>query len=422
MSGPDESGANGGRPEGAEGSRLSGAGPEGAGTAAPGGLPSEGARGALAALTARPWVLAGIAFVLGVALTAGAWGIVALAAGPAPTVTAPATAPGRTPTAGGEASASPRPSSTPTIAATPAPSSPAASAECPSPTPTVTSADALHSALEMAQPGDVIVLAPGTYEGNFVATASGTASSPITLCGPKDAVLQGGGVKDGYIVHLDGAEYWHLIGFTVTNGQKGVMADGTTGSVIENLTVSDTGDEAIHLRRFSTGNIVRGNTISNTGQRKPKFGEGIYIGTAESNWCDISDCQPDASDDNLIEGNLISGTTSEAVDIKEGTRGGTLRANSFDGATISAADSWVDVKGNDWLIEGNTGVNSPLDGFQTHEIGDGGYGSGNVFRGNTATVNGPGFGFSLTPVRDNVVECSNTVSAAAEGFANVECR
>lgn len=377
-------------------------------------------------LAARPWLLAGGAFALGVLLTLAVSGIAALAAGPAPTITAPTVAPGRTPTPGEDtASATPSPSSstsTNTAAPAPAPSNPAASAECPTPTHPVTSADALHSALASAQPGDVIVLAPGTYEGTFVATASGTASDPITLCGPADAVLQSGGIKDGYIVHLDGAQYWRLSGFSVTNGQKGVMADGTAGSIIENLTVSQIGDEAIHLRRFSTDNIVRNNTISATGLRKPKFGEGVYIGTAESNWCDISDCQPDASDGNLIEGNRISGTTSESIDIKEGTRGGTVRDNSFDGASISAADSWVDVKGNDWVIEGNTGVNTPMDGFQTHEIGDGGYGAGNVFRDNVATVNGPGFGFSLTPVRDNVVECSNTVSAAAEGFANVDCR
>ncbi|WP_312678493.1 right-handed parallel beta-helix repeat-containing protein [Microbacterium sp.] len=351
------------------------------------------------------------------AIAAAVSGLIALALGL--TACAPAS-PG-----GSEGTASIGPTSRPTpTASTPAaaPTAPAAVEGCPAPSRTVDDADTLTEALRAAQPGDVIALAPGTYSGTFVATASGTADAPITLCGPASAVLDGGGTSNGYVFHLDGAQYWHLIGFTVTNGQKGVMADGTTGSVIEGLTVHAIGDEGIHLRRASTDNIVRGNTVSDTGQRKPKFGEGIYIGTAESNWCDISDCQPDASDRNLIEGNTISGTTSEAVDIKEGTRGGTLRGNTFDGSTITAADSWVDVKGNDWIIEGNTGVNSPGDGFQTHEIGDAGYGDGNVFTGNTATVNGPGFGFSLTPVRDNVVECSNTVSAAGEGFANVDCR
>ena len=98
-----------------------------------------------------------------------------------------------------------------------------------------------------------------------------------------------------------------------------------------------------------------------------------------------------------------------------------MRGNTFDGSRIVGADSWVDVKGNDWVIEGNVGTNSPLDGFQTHEIGKGGWGTRNVFRDNTANVNGPGFGFSLTPVRDNVVACDNQVSSAGEGFSNVTC-
>ena len=310
------------------------------------------------------------------------------------------------------------PSTTPTPQDSAAPVAPAP--DCDDAGTPVTTADELAGALEGAKPGDVITMADGTFSGNFVATTSGTPEQPITLCGSADAVLDGGDPEDGYVFHLDGAQYWHLVGFTVTNGQKGVMADGTVGSTIESLTVHTIGDEAIHLRKFSTDNVVSGNTISNTGLRKPKFGEGIYIGTAESNWCDISDCQPDNSDRNTIIGNTISGTTSESVDIKEGTSNGVLRDNTFDGSAIIEADSWVDVKGNDWVIEGNVGTTSPLDGFQTHEILDG-WGTGNVFRDNTANVNGPGFGFSLTPVRDNVVACSNTASAAGEGMSNVTC-
>jgi hypothetical protein len=293
---------------------------------------------------------------------------------------------------------------------------------CPDATETVHDASGLQDALDAAAPDDVIALAPGTFLGTFVAGASGTAESPITLCGSAESVLDGGDIDGGYVLHLDGASYWRLIGFTVTNGQKGVMADGTVGSVIEGLTVHTIGDEAIHLRRMSTDNTVIGNQVSNTGLRRAKFGEGIYVGTAESNWCDISDCAPDTSDRNVIEGNTIWATTAEAIDIKEGTSNGIVRGNTFDGSRLveDDADSWVDVKGNDWLIEGNVGTNSPRDGFQTHEILDG-WGTRNVFRGNTANVNGPGFGFSLTPARDNVVTCDNQASVAGEGFANVTC-
>jgi hypothetical protein len=313
------------------------------------------------------------------------------------------------------------PTSSSSTETTGAPEKTDGSGSCGSVTIEVASAEDLQSALDGAQPGDVIGLASGRYTGEFVATADGNPDAPITLCGTADAVLDGGDIKGGYVLHLDGAVHWVLQGFTVENGQKGVMADGTTGSIIRNLTVAHIGDEAIHLRAGSSDNQVLNNTISDTGLRKPKFGEGIYIGTAESNWCDVSDCEPDNSDRNLIEGNTISGTTSESVDIKEGTTGGILRGNTFDGAGMTEADSWVDVKGNGWSIEGNTGTHSAADGFQTHEILDG-WGTDNVFRGNTANLDGSGIGFSLKPERDNVVTCDNTVSGQGAELTNVDCR
>ncbi|MHA7218374.1 right-handed parallel beta-helix repeat-containing protein [Arthrobacter sp. MDT1-48-3] len=312
----------------------------------------------------------------------------------------------------------PRPQ--PTVDAPPAPAPIETPAECPEPTVRVANSTDLGNALDAARPGDVIGLAAGVYTGNFTATATGTAEEPITLCGDTESILDGGTTDDGYVFHLEDSAYWVLQGFTVRNGQKGVMVDQSTNTLITGLTVTTTGDEAIHLRKFSTDNRVIGNTISDTGLRKPKFGEGVYVGTAESNWCDISNCEPDRSDRNEISGNTISGTTSENVDIKEGTSDGILRANSFDGSGIVEADSWVDVKGRGWIIAENTGADSPQDGFQTHEIVDG-WGTENVFRDNVAQVNGPGLGYSLKPVRDNVVECSNTAAGAGEGLSNEPC-
>ncbi|WP_219417323.1 right-handed parallel beta-helix repeat-containing protein [Pseudonocardia nigra] len=290
--------------------------------------------------------------------------------------------------------------------------------------PTVEVSDGyqLVEALAGAEPGTVIGMAPGTYSGNFVATAQGTAERPIALCGTRDAVLDGGEVDGDYALHLDGATHWQLIGFTVSGGQKGVMVDRGSGILIEGLLVEGTGDEAVHLRQHSSDNVVRGNTIRRTGLRKEKFGEGIYIGSAESNWCDQTNCEPDRSDRNVIEGNTISETTSESVDIKEGTTGGVLRNNRFSGAGMTGADSWVDVKGNNWTIVGNVGVDAPEDGFQVHEILDG-WGLHNTFADNTATVNADGYAINITKNRErNEVACSNTVSGAGKGLSTVDCR
>ncbi|RAY14911.1 hypothetical protein DPM19_12210 [Actinomadura craniellae] len=253
-------------------------------------------------------------------------------------------------------------------------------------------------------------MAPGVYVGQFMTQITGTKEDPIFLCGTAAAVIDGEGIKKGYAFHLNGASYWRLVGFTVRNSQKGVMADGTTHSVFQGLRIHEIGDEALHLRTFSSDNLVVGNTIWNTGRRREKFGEGVYLGSAVSNWRNHTNNKPDKSDRNIVRGNRIR-ATAEAVDIKEGTSGGQIIGNIFDGSALSGDvnDSWVDVKGNGYLIEGNVGRKTPEDGFQTHQILKG-WGINNTFRRNTAHLDGGrGVGIKLTS-KPNRVTCDNKIS------------
>ncbi len=311
-----------------------------------------------------------------------------------------------------------------------APVPPAALAAIPSAPPplrtiAVSTTEQLTTALTTAQPGDLIQLADGQYRGTFVANHPATTTAPITVRGSRNAIIDGGSITGGYAFHLDNADHWRLDGFTLQNSQKGLMTDQTTGAVITGLLVRNVGQEGVHLRNFSTDNVVVGVTVTGTGRKDRGFGEGIYIGTAESNWKRFSGGRPDASDRNQIIGNTISGVTAEAIDIKEATSGGVLRNNSFDGATITGAnyaDSWIDVKGNNWRIEDNTGVNSPQDGIQTHVVVDG-WGTGNIITGNRLDVRGPGYGVNIDkPDKTrNVVSCTNTVTAANSGAFNIPC-
>jgi len=292
---------------------------------------------------------------------------------------------------------------------------------CPAATVTVRTSEELLAALGAAGPGTAIALADGTYDGEFTAGGQGTAAAPIWLCGSANAILRGHGTTEGTVLHVQQAAHWRLIGFTVREGQKGVLADAVTDSILQDLTVTEIGDEAVHLRSGSSRNVLRGLTVSRTGLTKEQFGEGIYVGTARSNWCQVSGCEPDRSDRNVIVGNTISGTTAESVDIKEGTTGGVIKGNTFDGADLRGdADSWVNVKGNGWLIEDNAGTTASGSGFEVHQILDG-WGTGNVFAGNTADVRGAGYGFEFRPVADNRVTCANIVEHAARGFSNTAC-
>ena len=292
----------------------------------------------------------------------------------------------------------------------------------------VTDADTLTAALQAAQPGTVIRMAPGTYLGTFATSAVGTAEAPIALCGTRAAIIDGGDVESGYALHLDGAEHWVLAGFEVTNAQKGIMLDGSSHNLLTGLLVHEIGDEAVHFRRFSNDNLITFSEIRDTGKREPKFGEGVYIGTAVSNWEDItgSGDTPDTSDGNRVLENAFGpGVTAEHLDLKEGTTGGEVRGNTFDGVGLSGenfADSWMDVKGNGYVIAENVGTTALEDGFQTHVVEDG-WGNDNVFSANTATVDGPGYGFNIASASTgNVVHCDNVVTGAAAGFANVDCQ
>ncbi|MDF5754313.1 right-handed parallel beta-helix repeat-containing protein [Spongiactinospora sp. TRM90649] len=295
--------------------------------------------------------------------------------------------------------------------------------DCPEATVTVSDAAQLVEALESVEPGAVIELEPGVYTGRFVATTPGTAADPIFVCGPPEAIIDGGGVKKGYAFHLDQVSHWRLVGFTVRNSQKGVMADRTSKTIIQGLTVHDIGDEAIHLRNFSSDNVVQYCMIYATGLRREKFGEGVYLGTAESNWKTFSGGQMDRSDRNIVRGNVIR-ATAEAIDIKEGTSDGKIIGNVFDGSKLAGSkhnDSWVDVKGNGYLIEGNTGSHTNADGFQTHEIVDG-WGTGNVFRANIIDLGGSGGVGINDTVGGNSISCDNKVTGGPISKKDGDCR
>ncbi|MEU1226080.1 hypothetical protein [Streptomyces sp. NPDC005828] len=208
----------------------------------------------------------------------------------------------------------------------------------------VSTAAQLQSALAGARPGRTVRLAAGEYRGAFVTQRAGTASAPITLTGPPDAVL---------------------------------VNDGPSGTAPSCPTPGGGWDS----------------------------GYGLWLIAAEH------------------------------IDIKEGTSNGVIRGNTFDGRGISgqnSADSWVDVKGIDYLIENNTGTfSSPgtfANGYETHNPSTTpsfANGCGNVWRGNTSDLGGVGAhaikitSTSKCTTDPNVVHVGNTVTNAVSGLTNI---
>jgi hypothetical protein len=315
----------------------------------------------------------------------------------------------------------------------------------------VSTAAQLQAALADATPGQTIRLAAGVYRGAFATTRPGTASAPITLTGPADAVLVNDGPSGtapscptptagwdpGYGLWLHGAPHWNLTGFTVRESKKGIVADNSHHTTISTVSVHHVDEEAVHFRRSSADSVLRDSTITDTGLVQPGYGEGVYIGSANSNWsCHGNTGGVDRSDrvqvlDNRIGPNIAA----EPVDVKEGTFDGVIRGNTFDGRGISgqnSADSWVDVKGVRYTIEDNTGTfTSPgtfANGYETHNPATTpsfANGCGTVWRGNRSDLGGVGqYAIKITSTSKcaalpNVVHASNTVTGATVGLTNI---
>ncbi|MFF2702664.1 right-handed parallel beta-helix repeat-containing protein [Streptomyces cyaneofuscatus] len=269
----------------------------------------------------------------------------------------------------------------------------------------VSTAAQLKSALTTVSPGDTIRLADGTYTGNFKATRPGTSGARIILTGSSRAVLTAGG---GYGLHLNGASYWTVHGVTIKGGQKGIMADTANGVVIDSVTVHDLDMEGVHFRKSSRDGVLKNSRIYDTGQNGRGMGEGVYVGTAN----DLSDRSDNAQ---ILNNTIGPDVRGENVDIKEGTTGARIIGNTFDGNGLTGAnydDSWVDVKGNNVLVEGNRGSRTTNNGYETHTQ-QSGWGCGTVFRNNTSNLSGATGDRQLAVnVTNNSASCRTTVYAS----------
>ncbi len=316
----------------------------------------------------------------------------------------------------------------------------------------------LQSALNNAQAGHVITLdANTTYSiatctncitnngSGFKVPAGihGTATNPIKLKGVRSSVIASGDINSKYGLHLQGNNYWVIEGFTVMTSSKCIMLDSSSHNIINDLKVIRSGYEALHLRKFSCYNTVSNCYFDSTGLNASAassgYAEAVYVGTANSNWQQYSNSKIDTCDYNIITKNTFGGNIkSENIDIKEGTKWGVISKNTFNGLGCNganSADSYLDMKGDFYIIECNSGGNNGpniLDGLQTHinkittkngTVYNRNFGDYNTFRGNTVDMTGTaGYAINVASysglVHNSV--CTNNVAVnAALGLTNI---
>jgi hypothetical protein len=294
-------------------------------------------------------------------------------------------------------------------------------ADCPTATATVTNAVELTAALKAAAPGSVIRLADGTYTGQFLLNASGTADRPIWICGSSKATLTTGAIDSGTALRVEQSSNVVLTGFTVARSLQGVMVKYSSRLVLSDLIVRDTGYEGIHLYALTTDSIVAHSVLGRTGSLDVAYGEGVYIGTSQRRWAEVTQGYADASDRNMVIANRFVQTGAEGIDAKEGTSDGIIADNSFEGVLAGSRSlGWVLVTGNGWSVTGNTGDTAVGNAYASMSWGDWGY--DNDFRANTGRAGTSGYGVWVhDKTRGVTVACDNDIDAAGSGNTNVFC-
>ena len=167
----------------------------------------------------------------------------------------------------------------------------------------ITVSSDLQAAINAAQPGDTLLVAPGTYEKISIGKS-------LNLIG-NGAVIQAG--ERDACVNIEASDV-SISGFLVRNGFYGIKLNNVRGCTVANNTVIRCTQPGIALL-FSDGNIIQGNNASFNGLG----GEGWY-GIYLSN-----------SNDNLILDNVAYGNGAYGINLFPSCSNNTIRGNVLQG-------------------------------------------------------------------------------------------
>ena len=270
----------------------------------------------------------------------------------------------------------------------------------------------IQAALDQAQPGDTIYLAPGDYAESLVTKVHGLPGQPITLTGPATAVLRGSAAS-GRIFQIF-HDYYLLDGWTINgydgsgqsktdyrdkllyvHGQRapynGEVRRGPQGLEVKNMTLLNAGGECIRLRYFVRGAHIHHNTIQNCGvwdfvfRDGGKNGEGIYLGTSSEQWNDGKNPtnEPDGSTENHIHDNVFNTQGNECVEVKEGAFNNLIENNLCTGGRDPEAGGLV-ARGDHNIFRNNISYGHAGGGirFGGHLVNGHTYGANNSAYGN----------------------------------------
>ncbi|UOB17804.1 cellulose binding domain-containing protein [Abyssalbus ytuae] len=267
-------------------------------------------------------------------------------------------------------------------------------------------------ALNNVQPGDEIIIQPGTYISSagvngayFYSNIDGTAANPITIRSASStnrAQLQGDNIAQRIVLRIFG-DYWIVKDLDISNGLKGLVFDNSNYSKAINCDIHTTGNEAVHVRDGADYVTIESCKIYNTGnENSGAYGEGIYIGTDKGSW---SSYDPYCNYTTVSNCEIGPNVRAEGIDLKEGTLGTIIEYNIFNAEGLSGAnysDSFIDLKGARSYIRYNT--------FNGNDVP-------NLLRGIAAIDREVAYSSYEHAIHDNIFNINDTSIKLVEAYA-----
>ena len=298
----------------------------------------------------------------------------------------------------------------------------------------------IQRAVDIAQPGDTIHLAPGHYRQDIQSVRAGTEGAPIKITGPQSAVVHGVASNRMVQIHHD---YITLEGFTLDGLREGddpermgayrdkllyVISyeprDGVNHLRVLGMTFKNAGEECVRLRYFAQHNEIAYSRFENCGVKDFKFGdsgvvgEAIYVGTSSKQWDDGKNMtvEPDQGSYNWIHHNVMNTQGNECVEAKEGTSHNIIEHNICFGQ-LDVNSGGIVSRGFENIIRyneiyGNVGAGVRLGGHMVDGIQ---YGVNNHVYGNK--IYGNEFGGIKFVIEGQGTVCGNVMYDHVNGNA-----
>ena len=139
----------------------------------------------------------------------------------------------------------------------------------------------LNRMIEMARAGDTIFVDPGRFTSLQIQDLHFSAEKPLVIKSVKQygAVIKNNSISTGTALEVLNCSYIWFDGFVFEGGLWGIYVKSSNHLILTNNEVRGTGQEGIHIGYSSKYVDVIGNHVHDTGKTRPKWGEGIYVGS-----------------------------------------------------------------------------------------------------------------------------------------------